>query len=89
MTTKITHCGRCHTCGTKLRAVMDGEEWCPKCQTYRRYQTHGWRWPMYATDKSPCPQYDDTWSTTEDNTVYRVTGSTDAAADFHPEGDRQ
>ena len=41
-----TYCGRCHTCGTKLDSVLDGEEWCEKCQTYRRYQSHGW---------TPCP----------------------------------
>lgn len=36
------YCGHCHTCGTKLREVLDGEEWCPVCQTYRRYRSHGW-----------------------------------------------
>jgi len=36
------HCGKCHTCGTELRKVLDGEEWCPKCETYRRYRSHGW-----------------------------------------------
>jgi uncharacterized Zn finger protein (UPF0148 family) len=35
-------CGRCHTCGTVLHSVLDGEEWCPRCQTYRRYRSHGW-----------------------------------------------
>jgi hypothetical protein len=38
----ITHCGHCHTCSTKLRQALDGEEWCPKCGEYRRYQSHGW-----------------------------------------------
>lgn len=69
MTTKVvTHCGRCHKCGTKLLSVLDGEEWCPKCNTYRRYKTHGWT--TYATDTSPCPQYTDTWTT-------------DSAVEFH------
>lgn len=36
------NCGKCHTCGTPLRSVLDGEEWCPKCRAYRRYRTHGW-----------------------------------------------
>jgi len=35
-------CGRCHTCGEPLRLVLDGEEWCDDCQTYRRYRSHGW-----------------------------------------------
>ena len=35
-------CGRCHTCGTKLRRVLDGEEWCDTCGAYRRYRSHGW-----------------------------------------------
>jgi len=35
-------CGRCHTCGTKLNECLDGEEWCSKCQSYRRYASHGW-----------------------------------------------
>ncbi len=38
----MTHCGNCHTCGTKLSNVLDGEQWCPKCQQYRRYRSHGW-----------------------------------------------
>ncbi len=35
-------CGRCHTCGTLLQILLDGEEWCQTCQTYRRYPSHGW-----------------------------------------------
>ncbi len=35
------NCKKCHTCGTELRIVLDGEEWCPKCKTYRRYRSHG------------------------------------------------
>lgn len=37
------NCGRCHECGTTLRVVLDGEEWCDVCRQYRRYNTHGWR----------------------------------------------
>lgn len=36
------NCKHCHSCGTKLRIVLDGEEWCDVCQTYRRYKSHGW-----------------------------------------------
>ncbi len=36
------HCGHCHTCGTPLHKVLDGEEWCPICGMYRRYRSHGW-----------------------------------------------
>jgi hypothetical protein len=51
----MTHCGHCHTCGTELKIVLDGEEWCPKCREYRRYVSHGWadgRW----SDHSACPE---------------------------------
>ncbi len=44
------YCGRCHTCGTKLKVVLDGEEWCPKCKQYRRYRSHGWA----QGEDSPC-----------------------------------
>jgi hypothetical protein len=37
------HCQKCHVCGTQLRIVLDGEEWCSKCQAYRRYESHGWK----------------------------------------------
>lgn len=45
-------CRHCHTCGTKLKQVLDGEEWCPHCKTYRRYHSHGWT-HVYS-DKTPC-----------------------------------
>jgi len=45
-------CGKCHECGTPLVLVLDGEEWCPKCQAYRRYRSHGW---ATGYDHSPCP----------------------------------
>ena len=44
------NCGHCHTCGTKLHTVLDGEEWCANCQCYRRYLTHGW----HTGDNHPC-----------------------------------
>ena len=51
----MANCHRCHTCGTPLRQVLDGEEWCSVCQTYRQYQSHGWG----AGEYSPCrPVYE-------------------------------
>lgn len=44
-------CGNCHQCGEGLRTVLDGEEWCEKCQTYRRYHSHGWGG---SGENSPC-----------------------------------
>jgi len=38
----MRHCGHCHECGTKLHKVLDGEEWCPTCEEYKRYRSHGW-----------------------------------------------
>ena len=35
-------CKRCHMCGTGIRIVLDGEEWCPTCETYQRPASHGW-----------------------------------------------
>lgn len=46
-------CGHCHECGAKLQIVLDGEEYCPKCQAYRRYTSHGWGGDCEA---SPCPE---------------------------------
>lgn len=54
MTTPTTHCGRCHTCGTRLILVLDGEEWCKTCGHYRRYRSHGWS--SGVGENSPCPQ---------------------------------
>lgn len=48
----MTNCGHCHTCGTPLRTVLDGEEWCATCQAYRRYPSHGW-------GRSACTDRDD------------------------------
>lgn len=36
------YCGKCHDCDSKLKKVLDGEEWCHKCKQYRRYRSHGW-----------------------------------------------
>lgn len=47
------NCNHCHTCGGKMRRVLDGEEWCDTCQTYRRYESHGWG---SRGEDNPCPQ---------------------------------
>ena len=57
------HCGHCHTCRQPLYAVQDGEQWCPTCETYRRYWSHGWG----ASGEGPgCPEPDPAY-------LYRVT----------------
>ena len=39
----VTHnCGKCHSCGTLFKSILDGEEWCGKCGQYRRYPSHAW-----------------------------------------------
>ena len=39
------HSMKCHGCGGRVRIVLDGEEWCPRCETYQRPVPHGWsRW---------------------------------------------
>lgn len=39
------HSMKCHGCGGRVRIVLDGEEWCPRCETYQRPAPHGWsRW---------------------------------------------
>ncbi len=53
--TPVTRCGRCHTCGTQLREVLDGEEWCPSCNAYRRYRSHGWAAGAAENDDPGCP----------------------------------
>lgn len=40
--TRGDQCGKCHSCGTVLRCVLDGEEYCDTCAEYRRYPSHGW-----------------------------------------------
>ena len=52
----MTQCSRCHQCGTALRLVLDGEQWCTTCGEYRRYVTHGWtRVGASSADVTPCP----------------------------------
>jgi len=45
------HCGHCHECGAELKKVLDGEEWCPVCNEYKRYRSHGW----YTKGDNHCP----------------------------------
>jgi len=55
----VTCCGYCHTCGAKLLKVLDGEEWCPVCEKYRRYHSHGWGAApagAFSDDMTPCPE---------------------------------
>lgn len=49
-----TNCRHCHTCGTSLVTVLDGEEWCPRCEQYRRYQSRGWTRQPEKEWSSPC-----------------------------------
>lgn len=49
----MRYCGMCHTCGEKLREVLDGEEYCDLCGAYRRYKSHGWTHGEGAYD---CPE---------------------------------
>ena len=52
----MTRCRSCHQCGTALRLVLDGEQWCTTCGEYRRYVTHGWtRVGASSADITPCP----------------------------------
>lgn len=53
-------CGLCHTCGTALQTVLDGEEWCALCHAYRRYRSHGWA--KWGADNSPCVKENGRWS---------------------------
>jgi hypothetical protein len=50
------NCGHCHTCGARLRVVLDGEEWCDRCGAYRRYRSHGWHSEPGIEAKKPCDQ---------------------------------
>jgi hypothetical protein len=36
------HCQHCHACGSPLRVILDGEEWCDTCRKVRWYESHGW-----------------------------------------------
>jgi hypothetical protein len=48
-----TKCGRCHKCGGEIEVVLDGEEYCPKCERYQRPIAHGWS--RHYEDFSQCP----------------------------------
>jgi hypothetical protein len=48
----MRNCGKCHQCGGPIHTVLDGEEWCPKCETYQRPWSHGWA--RGAGEDSPC-----------------------------------
>ena len=52
----MTYCGKCHTCDSKLQQVLDGEEWCSKCKTYRRYRSHGWSRAAADSGSEACPE---------------------------------
>ena len=52
----MRYCGRCHTCGTPLRQVLDGEEWCARCRSYRRYRSHGWAYSLAEDKAEHCPE---------------------------------
>lgn len=54
----MRNCGRCHTCGTPLRLVLDGEEWCETCEVYRRYRSHGWARAAAESAEEQCPPRD-------------------------------
>lgn len=47
----MTHCGKCHTCGSDLQRTPKGE-FCPECRAVRRYPSHeakvprGFRCPL-------------------------------------------
>lgn len=43
------YCGWCHECGTVLME-FNGEDWCPTCNTYRYYFSHGKHQSMYDGD---------------------------------------
>ena len=48
----MAYCGRCHKCGERIHVVLDGEEWCERCQKYQRPRAHGWSGAY--DDFSPC-----------------------------------
>lgn len=51
------NCGHCHTCGTALNRVLDGEEWCPACNSYRRYHSHGFAVAVANPNSAECPPH--------------------------------
>lgn len=53
---RVNDCGRCHTCWTTLREVLDGEQWCPTCNAYRRYLSHGFARGCADPNDTGCPR---------------------------------
>lgn len=84
-------CHYCHTCGTALKRVLDGEDWCPKCQQYRRYRSHGWTHAL--ADHSPCPtpasepNPDPMETLNEDYLASQADQDYVNGPDYEPEGD--
>jgi hypothetical protein len=39
----VNNCGRCHECESRLDEELDGEQFCPRCEKWRRYRSHGWK----------------------------------------------
>jgi len=54
----MRNCGKCHDCGTPMLSAMDGEEFCPKCKTYHRYRSHGWKRVAEGEGECPAPDKD-------------------------------
>lgn len=50
MPTPERNCGRCHFCLEPVRLVLDGEEWCPRCERYQRPASHGWGRTKYSAN---------------------------------------
>lgn len=75
-----TYCGRCHTCGARLRRVLDGEEWCPTCEQYRRYRSHGWSHWCAEPGGESCPEEGD-YATDRETTHFAPVGAEDQAGD--------
>ena len=51
----MRNCGQCHECDMSMVRKLDGEEWCPTCQAYRRYRSHGWAYGVADTGDPMCP----------------------------------
>lgn len=53
----MRNCGHCHKCGSELKKCLDGEEYCPSCQVYLRYWSHGWPYRAWR-GPAECPDID-------------------------------
>jgi hypothetical protein len=49
-------CGQCHQCGHQIRRVLDGEEYCVRCEDYQRPWSHGWVRSGYSTAADQIPR---------------------------------